>query len=233
MVAVLDAEPSLGSGIALAGLPEARREALAPLLHAPEGPWEWEHAAVRHSSAFGALILDGIVAHHQRLGELHHVELLGAGDLIRPCSYDHDTLVVESSWVVLSHAQLAILDRDFALRTRRWPEIAASLIDRATIRARSLGIKLAIHSAVRVQDRVHLMLWHLADRWGHVTPQGVTLPIALTHESLAQLVGARRSPVTLALGNLKREGLVTRDAHGSWVLSGDPPLRREPARATP
>lgn len=226
MVAVLEVEPSLGSHLDPASLLAARREAFAPLLKLGRGRWRWEQSSMQAGNSLGMLVLEGMLARRQEVGGLSYVELLGEGDLLRPwTSEESTTLASAASWQVLTPAQIALLDRDFALRTRYWPEIAAALLERSSLRSRALVITLAIHGAVRVRDRLLLMLWHLADRWGHVTPRGTVLPIALTHENLAHLIGARRSPVTVALGELRREGLVQRERRDMWLLSGEPPLQ--------
>lgn len=226
MVAVLEVEPSLGSHLDPASLLAARREAFAPLLKLGRGRWRWEQSSMQAGNSLGMLVLEGMLARRQEVGGLSYVELLGEGDLLRPwTSEESTTLASAASWQVLTPAQIALLDRDFALRTRHWPEIAVALLERSSLRSRALVITLAIHGAVRVRDRLLLMLWHLADRWGHVTPRGTVLPIALTHENLAQLIGARRSPVTVALGELRREGLVQRERRDLWLLSGEPPLQ--------
>jgi CRP/FNR family cyclic AMP-dependent transcriptional regulator len=49
------------------------------------------------------------------------------------------------------------------------------------------------------------------------------LPFRLSHQTLADLVGARRPTVTLALRGLGDRGLLERGAGGEWILSGDPP----------
>lgn len=231
MIAVLEAEPSLGSHLDPASLLAAKREAFAPLLKLGRGCWSWEQSSMHAGNSLGMLVLEGMLARRQDVGGLSYIELLGEGDLLRPwTSEESTTLAGAASWQVLTAAQIALLDRDFALRTRHWPEIAAALLERSSLRARALVITLAIHGAVRVRDRLLLMLWHLADRWGHVTPRGTILPIALTHETLAQLIGARRSPVTVALGELRRDGLVRRERRDMWLLSGEPPLQIAQAR---
>jgi CRP/FNR family cyclic AMP-dependent transcriptional regulator len=68
-----------------------------------------------------------------------------------------------------------------------------------------------------------LLLWHLADRWGRVTPDGVRVALGVTHQTLADLVAARRPSVTTALQQLARQGLLGRDGD-AWLLLGDPPL---------
>ncbi len=225
MVAVLEADASLGAHLELASRLVARREALAPVLSLERGRWHWEQAPMEPGSSLGVLVLEGMLTRRQDIGDLSFVEILGEGDLLRPwTSEESTTLAGTASWKVLAPSRIALLDRDFALRTRHWPEIAAALLERSTMRSQALVITLAIHGAVRVKDRLLLMLWHLADRWGHVTPRGTVLPVPLTHESFAQLIGARRSPVTVALGELRREGLVHRERRGMWLLSGEPPL---------
>lgn len=225
MVAILEADPSLGAHLEPTSLLAAKREAFAPMLKLDRGRWDWARTSLEPGNSFGMLVLDGMLSRRQDVGDLSFVEILGEGDLLRPwTSEESTTLANAASWRVMAPTRVALLDRDFTLRTRHWPEIAAALLERTTLRSRALVITLAIHGAVRVKDRLLLMLWHLADRWGHVTPRGTVLPIALTHESLAQLIGARRSPVTVALGELRREGLVEREQRGRWLLSGDPPL---------
>lgn len=55
-----------------------------------------------------------------------------------------------------------------------------------------------------------------------MTPEGVTVPLGLTHNVLADLVAAQRPTVTGALSQLAREGLVQPIDRG-WLLSGEPP----------
>ena len=81
---------------------------------------------------------------------------------------------------------------------------------------------MAIAHHARVDKRLELLLWHLADRWGRVTPNGVALPLRLTHELLADLVAAQRPSVTLSLQHLERDGRLAR-RDGVMYLLGDPP----------
>ncbi len=81
---------------------------------------------------------------------------------------------------------------------------------------------MAIVHQARVDDRLRMLFWHLAARWGRVRGDGVVLPMRLTHAALADLVAARRPTVTSALSDLARRGLV-RVVDDGWLLSGDPP----------
>lgn len=55
---------------------------------------------------------------------------------------------------------------------------------------------------------VHLLL-ELAESYGRQTPQGVQLGIRLSHQDFAALIGTTRESVTLGLGELQAEGLLT------------------------
>jgi CRP-like cAMP-binding protein len=59
-------------------------------------------------------------------------------------------------------------------------------------------------------DRLREKLIQLASRHG-VGPDGVRIDLPLTHELLAQTVRSARETVTLALGELEREGFLVRD----------------------
>lgn len=81
---------------------------------------------------------------------------------------------------------------------------------------------MAIVHQARVNVRLHMLFWHMADRWGRVRSEGVLLPVALTHSVLADLVAARRPTVTSALSELSRQGLVMPEG-AAWLLRGEPP----------
>jgi CRP-like cAMP-binding protein len=89
-------------------------------------------------------------------------------------------------------------------------------------RSRHLAISIAIMHQPRVETRLHMLLWHLADRWGRVRPDGVFVPVKLTHVVLSELIGARRPTVSAALGAIERDGKISRNGSG-WVLHGAPP----------
>ena len=104
-----------------------------------------------------------------------------------------------------------------------WPQLGLELFNRGTRRAHHLAVALAIAHHQRVEDRLLLTLWHLAERWGRVHPDGIVVPLPLGHQRLADLVGAHRQSVTTALGELTRDGTVSRRDNGDWVLHGSPP----------
>jgi CRP/FNR family cyclic AMP-dependent transcriptional regulator len=153
------------------------------------------------------------------------VELIGAGDVIRPWRWDADGSHVhaEVGWVVLEPTQLAVLDHGLVTRMNPWPQLGLELFARGTRRAHSLAVSLAIAHHQRVDDRLLLTLWQLAERWGRVRVDGVVVPLPLPRQRLAHLVRAHRPSVTSAMGELARSGALSRGEDGSWVLHGSPP----------
>lgn len=92
------------------------------------------------------------------------------------------------------------------------------------MRSRWLALDLAISHLVAVKERLLLTLWHLADRWGRVTRDGVKIRVGgLTQQLLGDIVGAHRPSVSVALGELNHEGTVRQLGGGGFLLLKDPP----------
>ena len=125
-------------------------------------------------------------------------------------------------WRVLQDAQMAILDSEFVLRATRYPEVVSALLARALKRSRHIATNMAIVQQPRIDLRLHMLFWELADRWGIVRQDGVHVPMPLTHATLSDLVAARRPTVTKALGELAQRGAVIWTG-SDWLLPGEPP----------
>ena len=170
----------------------------------------------------GLLILDGLLVRRVGSDGRFGAELLGPGDVLRP--WDHEgedaTLHFDPTFVVVESVAMAHLDLAFGVRLAPYPEVTGALIGRALQRARSLAVTMAIAHQRRVDRRLLMLFWHLADRWGHVTPLGVRVRLQVTHQILADLVASRRPAVTTALAELEHEGLVTRVEAG-WLLAAE------------
>jgi CRP-like cAMP-binding protein len=104
----------------------------------------------------------------------------------------------------------------------RFPTVLSELIGRLVQRANTLAVNLVIAQLPRLEERLLALLWHLGDRFGHVEPGGVIVPLPLSHGTLAELVHARRPSVTTALSRLAERGLIVRHNDGRIRLLGDP-----------
>jgi CRP/FNR family cyclic AMP-dependent transcriptional regulator len=62
-----------------------------------------------------------------------------------------------------------------------------------------------------VEARLGAFLLEAAERWGQPHPDGQALTAPFTHAEIALLIGSTRETVTLVLGKLKRDGLISFD----------------------
>jgi CRP/FNR family transcriptional regulator, cyclic AMP receptor protein len=212
-VRLLEADPDLGGLLTGARRQEAERELVVRVHRLGVGVWDVSRLEGAGADHVGLLLLDGVIAREVIVADHVSAELLGPGDLVRPWqdATKADLLPVDVLWSILSPSSFAVLDRRFAGELARWPEVTAALFERLSERSLRLGTTQAISQLTRVDRRLKALLWHLAERWGRVSGDGVVIPLALTHRILGQLVGARRPTVSTALGD------------GSWVLRGSPP----------
>jgi CRP/FNR family transcriptional regulator, cyclic AMP receptor protein len=228
---ILEADPDLGRGIEADRLDAAQAACIAAVARVPRGRWRPARESARVGDGFGLLVLKGLlsrrVGHDGRFG----AELLGPGDLVRPWDRIAAEAIMpfEANWSVIRPAHLAILDRRFASRAAPYPGIAAELIRRVLQRSRQAMLSMAIVHQPRVETRVEMLLWVLADRWATVRPDGVALRLPLTHALLAELVAASRPTVSAAVSALTKSGKIRREGD-TWLLLQQMPAALEIGR---
>jgi hypothetical protein len=225
VVRVLDVDPELGHRLSPDDLAVARRYLVAEVHHVDAGDWNPHEDYGDREGALGLLLVDGLVTRRVQLGNSTCAELLGQGDVLRPWQEDSGWGVVtfQAEWSVLQPARLAVLDWRSARVCGRWPALMEALLSRSVHRSRCLAFHMAISHLTRVDVRLRALFWFLADRWGRVSPEGIVVPLELTHATLAHLVGAQRPSVTTALGQLAEQGKLTRRDGGGWLVHGEPP----------
>jgi len=220
---VLRADPGLAERLDPGRRAEAECLSGAGVLGRDVGSWRGKDDARFGRDGAGLLVLRGMLVRRVGLEGRLGAELLSDGDLLQPAMHDGEDAVVpfESTWRVMVPLRLAILDLDWLTRMSPYPEVAAELTSRVMLRSRRLATMLAIAQHHRLDDRLRLFFWELADRYGRVSPEGVRIEIPLTHELIGHLVGARRPSVSAALARLEHAGYLRRQ-RGSWLLLGTP-----------
>ena len=222
-IRILERDVDLAAGLPAADVARATAELVAPVFEP-----DWDELGGQWGigdRGLGLLLVDGLLLREVRILATRSAELLGAGDVLRPSDVDGEfTLPVptEVSWTVLAPLTVAVLDDDFLAAACRHPAVLARLLGRAVGRAKALAVHEAVTNLKHVETRLLVQFWHLAERWGRVGRDGVTVPLPLTHDLLARLVGAARPSVTTALGRLAERGEVLRSESG-WLL--DPASR--------
>ncbi len=227
LISIVDADPDLADLLDEAELERARRGALTRERALSPGDWDAGRAIEHEKHHRGFLIIEGLLSREVNVLGRTCVELLGPGDVLRPWRWDPEGSHVhaEVGWTVLEPTRLAVLDHGLVVRMNPWPQLGVELFARGTRRAHHLAVALAIAHHQRVDDRLLLTLWHLAERWGRVVPEGIIVPLPLSHQRLADLVGAHRPSVTKAMGELGAAGTLSRRDDGIWQLHGAPPAQ--------
>ena len=233
-IRLLDYDPELGATLRPERLADAHESARATLIEVARGARTSGELTGGHDAPYGALLLDGLANRTIALDGVVSAQLLGRGDLVRIGSETGEALVAtEIRWSVLEPLAIALLDEGFLMSVRRWPEVVAALFGRLAAQEERRDIHRALSQLPRVEDRIHALLWLLAERWGHVTTEGMILRLRLTHELVGQLVGAKRPTVSLALKELEERGVIRRRPDGSLLLEEQwtPPPAHDPQLA--
>jgi CRP/FNR family transcriptional regulator, cyclic AMP receptor protein len=223
-VALLELDPELGCLLSSERHAVALQELRVRVIRVPTGEWDGSRLTEADPAHFGLLLVDGVLAREVVLMDTVSTELLGPGDVMRPWHIEGspELLPVQVRWNALSDVRLALIDRAVSAQLGAYPEIGAVIVDRMSERAERLSITQAISQLNRVDQRLLALFWHLAERWGRVAPNGINVPLALSHRLLGELVGARRPTVSTALAELARERQLSRRDDGTWMLTGEP-----------
>src|SRR3954463_3328792 len=224
-VLLLQADPELVRGLDQRRAREAAQRLYARAIELPRGRGTDAKTVNGGSRPIGVLVLSGLLVREASVGDHPSAELRGPGDLLRSWDDAENEVLLPRSveWTALTATRLAIIDQAFTVRAAQWPEVFASLIERASRRAERLVVMQAIAHLTRVDDRLLALMWCLAERWGRVAPGGGLGSLRLSHPPPGGMVGARRPSVTTALGQLMARGEVERRPDGEWILRGDPP----------
>ena len=230
-IRLLEKDPDLGADLAPDEFQRASRYAVAEVVELPRGVHD--PSQVASPDLLGLIVIDGLLIRSVQVAERRCGELVGPGSLLRP--WDHfgtnAPMPFEVRWRVLSPCRLALLDQRITMVAARWPALMHRMVGRAVERSQALALNVAIHCLQHVELRLLVLLWHLADRFGHVTPEGTVIPLKLSHGDLAELIGSQRPSVSSRLAHLAATGQVLRRSDRTWLLCGDPPSEVRDMRA--
>jgi CRP/FNR family transcriptional regulator, cyclic AMP receptor protein len=134
------------------------------------------------------------------------IGLLEEGDLLVRPTAPWAAVTPRLRCVAIEPSTILLVERQ---RLDGWmdePVLAGNLVRLLSAQVADRELAVAIALEPRVERRLLLKLQQLAERFGRVTPRGVRLDLRLTHQELADMVGAVRETVTISLGSLARSG---------------------------
>jgi hypothetical protein len=220
---LLALDPDLGQLLSPERAALARRDIQVGVTALRPGAWRPEEHCPPTVANVGLLVLRGAIVRDVVVHDSPSAELFGPGDLIRTWHSEAPSGVQRAPgrWTVLSPSAVAMLKGSSARAVRAYPEITTMLLDRVEARAERLAVTQAISQITGVETRVEALMQHLAERWGRVRPDGISVPLKLSHRLIGALVGARRPTVSAALAHLSEQDRLRRQADGTWLLAGN------------
>ncbi len=115
-------------------------------------------------------------------------------------------------------------------------DAAMLTIDLLSCRMRILGDMLLNLASDDVMSRLIKLFTRLSSRYGKLQGNNIILDIPLTHQEIADMIGASRQTVSSALSQLKKEGFVNIENHCIHIKNSESLLnfvvqgQAEPAR---
>lgn len=220
VVRVLDLDPDLGWGLGERERDAARQACHGKLVRVDPGACCFPASTDVRDDVIGFLIVAGLLCREIALRERHLFELLGPGDVLQlPEVAEAPRLGAPIGLTALRETLLIELGTSFIRAAARWPVLLATWARRLEVQRQHAAVQGLIAHLPREEHRLLLMLWHLADRWGRVTPAGTVIPLPLTHDLLGYLTAAQRPTATLAVSALESNGAIQRLHDGSWLLT--------------
>jgi len=144
------------------------------------------------------------------------IEILGPGEPVgtvaaferRP--FPATAIAIEACGVV------AIPEREFFSLIERRPEITRRLLAGLTLRLMTLNKRLADMTG-SVEYRAARLFTTLAERMGRREKDGVSIPLALSRQEIADLVGTTVETAIRVMSRWQKEGLVETDKSGFFI----------------
>ena len=114
---------------------------------------------------------------------------------------------------------LSVNYQDFLRFVKGNPRVALPLLQLLSFRLREISEVLSDVTTIDVASRVIKLLHRLGERYGRKVEKGVFLELPVTHQEMADMIGASRQTVTTVLGDLRRRGLIQMEHRTLFIRS--------------
>lgn len=110
---------------------------------------------------------------------------------------------------------------DYVGYLHQFPEIAIKVLKLVGARARQLEARMEDLAFRSVPSRLANLFIELSEKYGEESPDGTRIRVRLTHQNLADLVGANRETVTAFLSDFRRQKLLAQHKGYFFILEYD------------
>lgn len=99
--------------------------------------------------------------------------------------------------------------REMQALIRKYPRIVLGVTKLIGLRRQKVERRLRNLLFRSNRERVIHLLMELSEKYGEKTSEGIGLKIRLSHQEMAGVIGSTRETVTVVLGQLQNEGLLS------------------------
>ena len=145
------------------------------------------------------------------------VNLMGPGDTVGELSVI-DSAGRSASVVTLEETKVVWMSRaDFQEAFHTIPTLSENLLRTLSSRLRNTTDNIQAYASLDIPGRIARQVLVIANTYGLDHPDGTYIPLRLTQNDIAELVGASRKRVNQVFVVLKRSGVLSVDA--SWHIT--------------
>ncbi len=149
------------------------------------------------------------------------LEIFGIGEPVGAVAV-YNRMPYPASAVALEPTALLVVPaRDYFALLERHPDLAASLIGELTRLYMSLSRKLEDMRGQRVEARIAQLFLSLADRMGRDSPEGTVVPMSLSRQEVAEMIGTTVESTIRVMSRWGREGVLVTETGRFLIPSGD------------
>ncbi|MBI2185802.1 MAG: Crp/Fnr family transcriptional regulator [Acidobacteria bacterium] len=145
------------------------------------------------------------------------LEIFGPGDSVGAVAV-YESRPYPASAVALEPVTCLLIPRQaFFAMLDSSPSMVRGLLTGLTHRLVELTNRLAELSTGRIDTRLARFLLRLADTTGRQTPEGIFIPLALTRQELADMIGTTIETTIRIMSRWGKQGLVCTDKRGFLI----------------
>ncbi|MFN3821474.1 MAG: Crp/Fnr family transcriptional regulator [bacterium] len=144
-------------------------------------------------------------------GKIIPIDILYPGEIFGSLEVNPESESVIQA-VCLTDSLICRMSSDqFSKVMEMHPEIVFKVHKILSLRIRRIEMAIQDLIFLDVPSRLAKLLYRLASSYGDKHPLGMRIRIRLTHQDVANLIGATREMVSLAIGRLQKENLLIQD----------------------
>jgi CRP/FNR family transcriptional regulator len=141
------------------------------------------------------------------------LEILGPGEPVGAVAAFERGRFPASAFAIEPSGIVSIPEHDFFALLERRPDMTRRMLGGLTVRLMMLNKRLADMTG-SAESRAARLFLTLAERMGRKTPEGTVIPLALSRQELADLIGTTLETAIRLMSRWQKEGVVTTNAEG-------------------